>query len=75
VVVEGVTMSVVPVTAPTPEVMLTVWAPVTAQLSVLGCPGVTFAGVALKLAMAGRLPAATVTAAVLDPKELAAVRV
>jgi hypothetical protein len=42
---------------------------------VLGCPGITLAGVALKLVMLGRLPAATVTAAVMDPKALVAVSV
>jgi hypothetical protein len=51
--------------------------PVTAQLSVLDCPGLTFAGVAVKLAILGALPGMTVTetAAVTDPKMLVAVSV
>jgi len=65
----------VPVTAPTPGLMISAGEPVTAQLSVLDCPAVTFAGVAVKLVMVGALPAITVTAAVADPKLLAAVRV
>jgi len=65
----------VPVTAPTPGLMIRPGEPVTAQLSVLVCPAVTFAGLAVKLVMVGGLPAVTVTAAVADPKLLVAVRV
>jgi hypothetical protein len=56
--------------------MVKVGEPVTAQLSVLACPGVTFAGVAVKLAMVGALPAVTetMTDAVTDPKVFVAVR-
>ena len=69
-------MADIPVTAPTPGLTLRRGEPVTAQLSVLDCPGVTFAGVAAKLPMVGGLPATTVTvtAAVTDPKLLVAVR-
>jgi hypothetical protein len=58
VVAEGVTLTEVPVTAPTPELMASEVAPVTVQLSVLDWPSVTAAGVALKLAIAGGFPAA-----------------
>jgi hypothetical protein len=52
-----------------PKLGLTVvlTAPVTDQLSVLGCPAVTFAGAAVKLTMIGALPATTVTMAVAVP--------
>jgi hypothetical protein len=65
----------IPVTAPTPGLMVKAGEPVTAQLSVLACPGVTFAGVAVKLAMVGALPAVTetMTEAVTDPKVFVAV--
>jgi hypothetical protein len=51
-------------------------APVTAQLSTLACPGLTFAGVAVKLPMVGALPGITVTetAALTDPKVFVAVK-
>ena len=51
--------------------------PVTAQLSVLDCPGLAFASVAVKLPMVGGLPEFTVTEtpAVTDPKALVAVSV
>jgi hypothetical protein len=65
----------VTVTAPTPELIARVGEPVTTQASVLDWPGVFLTGVAVKLVMVGGLPAVTVTAAVMDPKRLAAVRV
>lgn len=68
-------MTDVPVTAPTPGLRIRLGKPVTVQLSVLGWPAVTFAGVAVKLVMVGGLPAITVTAAVVDPKSLVAVKV
>ena len=76
VVVKGVTFTDIPVTAPTPGLTLSPVEPVTAQLSTLDCPGLTFAGVAVKLAMLGALPAMTVTetTAVTDPKVFVAVR-
>jgi hypothetical protein len=74
-VVEGFTATDVPVTAPTPGLMVTVGDPVAVQLSVLGWPAVTLAGVAAKLAMVGGLPAATVTVAVVVPTLFVAVRV
>ena len=76
VVVEGATFTAVPVTAPTPGFTLSPVAPVTAQLSTLACPGLTFAGVAAKLPMIGALPGTTVTetAALADPKVFVAVR-
>ena len=73
--VEGVTVTDVPVTAPTPGLTAMPGEPVTAQLSVLDCPSVTFAGVAAKPVMIGGLPTITVTAAVADPKLLVAVNV
>ena len=57
VVAEGLTVADVPVTVPTPKLMLTVGEPVTTQLSVLDWPAVILAGVAVKLAMVGLLPA------------------
>lgn len=74
-VVEGVTLTDVPVTAPTPGVTVRLGKPVTVQLSVLDWPVVTFAGVAMKLVMVGGLPARSVTEAVVDPKSLVAVKV
>lgn len=68
-------MTDVPVTVPGPGLMTRLGEPVTAQLSVLGWPAVTVAGVALKLVMVGALPAITVTLAAVDPKLLVAVRV
>jgi hypothetical protein len=74
-VAEGFTLTDVPVTAPTPELMVRVGEPVVVQLSVLDCPAPTFAGVALRLAMVGGLPTVMVTMAVADPAVLVAVRV
>ena len=70
-------MTDIPATAPTPGLTFSPVEPVTAQLSVLDCPGLTFAGVAVKLAILGALPGMTVTetAAVTDPKMLVAVSV
>jgi hypothetical protein len=65
----------VPVTAPTPGLMTTPGYPVTDQLSVHGCPAVTFAGAAVKLVMVGAGPDITVTEAVTEPLSLVAVRV
>jgi len=48
--------------------------PVTAQLSVLAWPAVTVTGVATNLVIVGALPAVTVTAAMVVPKLLVAVR-
>ena len=75
-VVAGVTFTDIPVTAPTAGLMLSAVAPVTDQLSVLDCPGFTFAGVAVKLAMVGAIPGFTVTetVAVTDPNVFVAVR-
>ena len=72
---DGVTLTDVPVTVPTPESIVRAGEPVTTQFSVLDCPGATFAGVAVKAVMAGGLPTMTVTAAVEDPEALVAVRV
>jgi hypothetical protein len=55
--------------------MVKVGAPVTVQLSVLGWPAATLAGVATKLVMVGGLPTGTVTAAVAEPNALVAVSV
>ena len=76
-VVEGATLTDIPLTVPTPGLMVSPVAPVTAQLSVLDCPGLTFAGVAVKLPMAGALPVSTETetAAVTEPKVFVADRV
>jgi hypothetical protein len=60
-------MTDVPVTRPTPGLMITLGEPVTVQLSVLDWPAVTVAGVAVKWVMVGGQPTTTVTAAVLDP--------
>ena len=69
-------MTDIPVTLPTPGFTVSPVEPVTAQLSVLDCPGLTLAGVAVKLPMLGALPGMTVTetAAVTDPKVFVAVR-
>ena len=72
---EGFTANDVPLTAPIPELMDRLGEPVTAQLSVLDCPGVTVAGVAVKPVMVGWLPTVTEVAAVAEPKGLVAVRV
>jgi hypothetical protein len=73
VVADGFTLAEVPVTAPTPELILRVGDPVTAQLSVLDRPAVNVAGVALKLVMVGGLPTVTVALAVACPAEFVAV--
>jgi hypothetical protein len=75
VVVAGVTTTEVPVTAPTPALMLKVGAPVTTQFNVLDWPAVTLAGVAVKLVMLGAPPTVTVAIAETVPKALLAVRV
>jgi hypothetical protein len=75
VVAGGFTVADVPVTAPTPELMLRVGEPVTTQASVLDWPVATCVGVAVKLVMVGGLPTATAAAAVMDPKAFVAVRV
>lgn len=71
---DGFTVTDVPVTVPTPGLMLNAGEPVTAHLSVQDCPAATIVGVAVKLVMVGRLPAVTVTVALLEPKLLVAVR-
>jgi len=76
VVVAGFTVMLVPVTAPTPLLMLMVAAPVAAQESVAEPPAVISAAEVVKLAMAGPPTTATVTVAVaVAPAALAAVRV
>jgi len=70
----GLTLVDVPMTLPTPELMLRTGEPVTAQLSVVAFPGATLAGLAVKLAMVGGLPTVTAALAVAVPKELVAVR-
>jgi hypothetical protein len=65
----------VPAMLPKLGLIVVLTAPVTDQLSVLGCPAVTFAGAAVKPTMIGALPATTVTMAVAVPKLLVAVRV
>ena len=51
-------MTDVPVTVPTAELMVRLVAPVTDQLSVLDCPRSSFAGVAVRVAMVGRVAVA-----------------
>jgi hypothetical protein len=75
VVEDGFTSTDVPVTAPTPALIVRVVAPVTDQPSVLEWPVDTIAGVAVKLAMVGRLPTMTVSETVVEPMLLVAVRV
>jgi hypothetical protein len=75
VVADGFTAVDVPVTAPTPELMVSVGEPVVVQASVLVWPAPTLAGVAVKLVIAGGLPTLTVTLAVVDPKLFLAVMV
>lgn len=75
VVADGFTFADVPVTAPTPESIVTAGEPVAVQASVLVWPTITFAGVAENLPMVGGLPAVTVTGAVTDPNAFVAVRV
>jgi hypothetical protein len=71
----GVTLNEVPVTRPTLGPRVRLAAPVTAQLRVLAWPEATLAGAAVKLAMTGGLPTATIVLAVMDPIMLVAVRV
>ena len=71
----GLTTTDVPVTAPTPMLMLSVGEPVTVQLRVLDWPGATVAGVDLKLVIVGGLPTTNMTVAVAAPDELVAVSV
>ena len=72
---DGFTAADVPVTAPTPALILSVGEPVTVQLRVLDWPAVIFGGDAAKPVMVGALPTMTVTLEVTEPKELVAVRV
>jgi hypothetical protein len=75
----GVTATEVPVTGPTPGAIDREVAPVTDQASVDVWPAVRAAGAAVKLAMAGGVPApgvtVTVAVAVADPAPFVAVRV
>ena len=70
-------MNDVPVTAPTPPsiVRLNVGEPVTDQLSLVDCPLARFGDAALKLLMAGAVPAVMATVAVAFPNEFVAVSV
>ena len=72
------TAAVVPVTVPTPGLMLRLVAPVTVHTNELYPPDVMEAGRAPKLVMAGKavfVDTVTVAAAVEDPELLAAVSV
>ena len=71
----GFTATEAPVTVPTPGAIARVCAPVTDQLRVLDWPEVSLVDEAVKLAIAGGVPTATVTDAVLVPKVFVAVRV
>jgi hypothetical protein len=51
--VVGFTVTDVPVTGPIPGFNIKAGDPVTTQLSVLDCPGVIFAALAVKLVIAG----------------------
>ena len=75
VVVAGLSVTEVPATGPKPGFNIRVGEPVTAQLSVVECPAVSFAGVAVKPMIVGRLPTITETVVVTDPKPLVAVSV
>src|ERR1039458_947476 len=75
VVVAGLSVTEVPATGPKPGFNIRVGEPVTAQLSVVECPAVSFAGVAVKPVIVGRIPTITETVAVTDPKLLVAVKV
>ena len=75
VVATGVTWVELPVTRPTPELILTLVAPVTDQLNVLDWPSAILAGEVERLPMTGGAPAATVTDAVLVPAEFVALKV
>ena len=72
----GLTETLVPATVPTPWSMLRLVAPVTDQDKVLLWPVTIPAGLAVKLAMVGLLPATvTVAVSVVLPAALVAVRV
>src|ERR1035441_8141926 len=71
----GLSVTEVPATGPKPGFSIRPGEPVTAQLSVVGCPTVTLAGVAVKPVMVGRLPTITEIEVVANPKLLVAVRV
>jgi hypothetical protein len=75
VVAAGLSVTEVPATGPKPGFSIRLAEPVTAQPSVVVCPGVSFAGVAVKPVIVGRLPAITETVAVTSPKLLVAVSV
>jgi hypothetical protein len=75
VVVAGLSVTEVPATGPKPGFNIRLGEPVTAQLSVVGNPTVSFAGVAVKPMIVGRIPTITETVAVTDPKLLVAVKV
>jgi hypothetical protein len=75
VVVAGLSVTEVPATGPKPGFNIRLGEPVTAQLSVVEYPSVSFAGVAVKPVMVGRLPTITETVVVTDPKLLVAVSV
>jgi hypothetical protein len=63
----------VPVTAPTPGLIVSAGEPVTTQFSVLDWPAPIVAGIAAKLAIAGAGPTVTIVAAVAVPNEFVAV--
>jgi hypothetical protein len=75
VVVAGLSVTEVPATGPKPGFNIRLGEPVTAQLSVVEYPTVSFAGVAVKPMIVGRLPTITETVVVTDPKLLVAVSV
>src|ERR1035441_9993891 len=67
VVVAGLSVTEVPATGPKPGFNITLGEPVTAQLSVVENPTVSFAGVAVKPVIVGRIPTITETVVVTDP--------
>ena len=71
----GLSVTEVTATGPKPGFSIRLGEPVTAQLSVVKYPSVSFAGVAVKPKMVGRLPTMIETEAVTEPKPLVAVRV
>ena len=72
--VRGLTVTLVPVTLPMPWSMLRLVAPLTDQERMVLCPGIILAGLAVKLAIVGRLPdTVTVVVAVVLPPALLAV--
>jgi hypothetical protein len=75
VVAVGLSVTEVPATGPKPGFSIRVGEPVTAQLSVVEYPTASFAGVAVKPMIVGRLPTITETVVVTDPKLLVAVSV